>query len=803
MVQVVVRIKPEPPSEEIAFSQYSIRDKTRDNDGATGTRIIFTSETTGNTEFQVDKVFDRFTKQSDLLSSDIVKNKISELFDGFNSSIIAFGQSGTGKSFTMFGNNSLTSTNTSPIKHKNSHNNKKADANDEYVSDIDSIEGLDSDLDSNQDNLSSDMLLAQSGLVLSPNDGILQRSVKDIFSRINEVKRLKEKSQFSVSFSFYEVYEDKVFDLLSPTKDKTPLKLIRPNFKKNNSSLEIENLRQVYVESFEELNSYLIEGRSNRNMKHLTSRSNIVIKINLEQVFLEDQLMKCSSLILLDMAASDYIDKNDSLGISAKEAKKLNYPMESFTSYINLLAETGTSPYDQQINGKKSNDYNSNLVDIMSIPIGGNCKTLFISTISPLLANQNETFITLRISEQIKSIISSSNNINKNIKGLNSKKELELIRMDINLKEEYYKCQIRILEEQLKLMKSHSNIITETNTTRNSGLQEEIKYQEKENRKLKKQVKTLAYILTKTNRNNKSATNTISNDDMNQGDEIDGNNINDDDNELNKQDTNLADEDDDDDGDGNSLETEDNSEHLLNTLLEKCEQVVELQLSLDEEINKGLILQKQTEFSKFKGQTLETMNLKLLDQINLLEADLQMTLAENVSKRKEIEHLKQIANSRKSRIQYLENDIKEKDISIKSIATNNSLSVNQTNSNNNLKLQEEASNSRKYSTTSSSGNTLVHEESNEPCSPKSTSYHWPSNYISSPSHWGVTRKASSSIDSPFNTTPHNPVATAKPMKRGLDLRLMQHISAPRDSESTASTDSPSNVSPIKNTNSVN
>lgn len=742
MVDTVVRIKYEQPSEDKALLQYKINNEQKD--------LVVASpiDDTDTISFKnFNNIFDSNYKNSKLIDNDIISSKILDLFEGVNSSIITFGQNNTGKTFTIFGDlvtaPSIELTN---IDIKSSRTSLRSnsirddvDINDEsneiYKSDDNDI------VNNNDDNINSNSTIF--------NEGLIQSISKKIFNKIDNIKET-ENIEFSISISFYEIFEEKIYDLLSPSKELISLKLKKvPSNHNNNMSLEIENLRQVYVDSYEELLSYIIESLST---KDLHSRKNLIFKINLEQVLIDDQILKFSSLILMDLASSDLIneklplndDENNNNNtnnnidnnqkFSLKETKKINSTMENLQSYINLLAETGTSPY--QFNSQNNNDFNSILVDVFAILIEGNFNTLFFATISPLLENKDETFLTLRIAQQVKSI-SKNNNTIKNVKGLNSRKELELLKKDINLKENFYKSQIRLLEEQLKFIKSQNNLKKidnkiEINSKRKSGLQEEIKFQERENRKLKKQVKTLAHLLTKAN--NSENLNELHNFSISPISPTNDDNTR----ELTNNSNSTS-----------ILNTED-QDLLLQTLLQKCEQVVDLQLSLDDEVNKGTVLQKQAEFAQFKGQTLETMNLKLLDQINLLEKDLQITLNENAIKSKEANHWKDVAQSRKSKIKSLETNVS------------------------NLQNRQyiEDMGARKPSTTSSSGNTLVQADDFEFLPSKSKHM----NYTTSPRNHSDKRSSSyaaSTTDRQSNESFATPTKSIKGIKRGLDLRVLQ------------------------------
>jgi hypothetical protein len=97
-IQVVIRFRPFTDKER---AQESSSDKTIEIDTVRNTLSIADRNTNHN--FTFDRVFDGNSKQEDIYES-VVRSVVESVCNGYNATIFAYGSSGTGKSFSMFGN---------------------------------------------------------------------------------------------------------------------------------------------------------------------------------------------------------------------------------------------------------------------------------------------------------------------------------------------------------------------------------------------------------------------------------------------------------------------------------------------------------------------------------------------------------------------------------------------------------------------------------------------------------------------------------------------------------------------------
>ena len=124
-------------------------------------------------DFTYDKVLDSDSSQADAyLASG--QSTVRALLDGFNGTIFAYGQSGSGKTFTMLGPDSV----------------------------VDAIK--------------------EGGSMGIPEDvqemyGLIPRAIGEIFESINKINEASEGTRIELSVQYLEIYNEQIMDLLSAT----------------------------------------------------------------------------------------------------------------------------------------------------------------------------------------------------------------------------------------------------------------------------------------------------------------------------------------------------------------------------------------------------------------------------------------------------------------------------------------------------------------------------------------------------------------------------------------------------------
>ena len=266
------------------------------------------------------------------------------------------------------------------------------------------------------------------------NKGIIPRTCEEIFRRIAE-KAAKEgtKSQYSVSISMIEIYNEKVQDLFTKP-EKRP---------KEGLKIREDPTKGVYVESaifspvnsYEEIEKQIEWGTVNRtigstNMNATSSRAHTVTQLVFKQKFFNDsgkpERELISNINLIDLAGSERASGTGATGDRLKEGANINKSLTMLGQVISALAKA---------QGGKSKEIvpyrNSKLTYILKPFLGGNAKTAMIAALSPANINYDETMSTLRYADGVKKI--------KNKAIVNESPQDKLIR---ELKEEIEKLRL-------------------------------------------------------------------------------------------------------------------------------------------------------------------------------------------------------------------------------------------------------------------------------------------------------------------------------------------------------------------------
>ena len=230
--------------------------------------------------FTFDYIFDQDSTQLELYLN-TAKPSIKSLLEGYNSTIIAYGQTGTGKTYTM------------------------------------------------------------EGFTLIPFDekrGLVPRVVEDIFSYINSYE--KNNIKFSIRSSYLQIYNEYISDLLFPEKKNLNIREDKNKgiFVEGLSEWIVDNPNDIY-----KLLGKGTENRaiSSTSMNEISSRSHAIFIIILEQNILEEEkeIKKISKLNLVDLAGSERTRITGAKGKQLEESKKINKSLSALGNVINALTE--------------------------------------------------------------------------------------------------------------------------------------------------------------------------------------------------------------------------------------------------------------------------------------------------------------------------------------------------------------------------------------------------------------------------------------------------------------------------------
>uniref|UniRef100_A0A3B1IVR4 Kinesin family member 5A n=1 Tax=Astyanax mexicanus TaxID=7994 RepID=A0A3B1IVR4_ASTMX len=285
----------------------------------------------GGKSFAFDRVFPTNTTQEQVYNS-CAKQIVTDVLGGYNGTIFAYGQTSSGKTHTMEG--------------------KLHDPN---------------------------------------NMGIIPRIADDIF---NHIFAMDENLEFHIKVSYFEIYMDKIRDLLDVSKTNLSV------HEDKNRVPYVKGCTERFVSSPEEVMDVIDEGKSNRhvavtNMNEHSSRSHSIFLINIKQEHIETEQKLCGKLYLVDLAGSEKVSKTGAEGSVLDEAKNINKSLSALGNVISALAE-GTKvhvPYRD-----------SKMTRILQDSLGGNCRTTMFICCSPSSFNEAETKSTLMFGQRAKTI---------------------------------------------------------------------------------------------------------------------------------------------------------------------------------------------------------------------------------------------------------------------------------------------------------------------------------------------------------------------------------------------------------------
>uniref|UniRef100_A0A3P8T6C5 Kinesin-like protein n=1 Tax=Amphiprion percula TaxID=161767 RepID=A0A3P8T6C5_AMPPE len=285
----------------------------------------------GGKSYMFDRVFPTNTTQEQVYNT-CAKQIVKDVLCGYNGTIFAYGQTSSGKTHTM------------------------------------------------------------EGKLHDPHQmGIIPRIAEDIF---NHIFAMDENLEFHIKVSYFEIYMDKIRDLLDVTKTNLSV------HEDKNRVPYVKGCTERFVSSPDEVMDVIDEGKSNRhvavtNMNEHSSRSHSIFLINIKQEHVETEQKLCGKLYLVDLAGSEKVSKTGAAGAVLDEAKNINKSLSALGNVISALAEGTKShvPYRD-----------SKMTRILQDSLGGNCRTTMFICCSPSSYNDAETKSTLMFGQRAKTI---------------------------------------------------------------------------------------------------------------------------------------------------------------------------------------------------------------------------------------------------------------------------------------------------------------------------------------------------------------------------------------------------------------
>jgi hypothetical protein len=305
--------------------------------------------------FNFDSVYGPGAPQ-DALYDEWVSPLVDGLFNGYNATVLAYGQTGAGKTFTMGSGDNAGKT---------------------------------------------------------PGElGVIPRVMQDIYNRLEQLTLEKTTGgscahEVRVRVSYIEIYNDEVRDLLDPGIAKTLA--IR---EKADGSIVVAGAKQVLASTLSEMQGMLDVGSVSRTvagtlMNNQSSRSHSIFTITVHQRLPSSLASVPFELVtakfhLVDLAGSERAKRTGNEGLRLKESVSINAGLLALGNVISALVSISKNkaaghhshiPYRQ-----------SKLTRMLQDSLGGNSRTVMVACISPSDASFEETLNTLKYAQRARSI---------------------------------------------------------------------------------------------------------------------------------------------------------------------------------------------------------------------------------------------------------------------------------------------------------------------------------------------------------------------------------------------------------------
>ncbi|XP_029932583.1 kinesin-like protein KIF28P [Myripristis murdjan] len=231
-----------------------------------------------------------------------------------------------------------------------------------------------------------------------PNKGLVPTLCNRLFEAIRENQDTR---QCQVFFSMLEIYNEQVIDLLS-RGSRTPGGLrIREELQRG---FYVEGIRTVPCDSAPQVEQLVEQGTRTRttaatHMNANSSRSHMLIILQLKQIFSKESITKQSNINLVDLAGSERQRASGSEADRLKEGTAINLSLTTLGNVISALADMAVGkkvvhiPYRDSV-----------LTKLLQSALGGNSRTVMIATLSPADICYEESLSTLRYAERAKRI---------------------------------------------------------------------------------------------------------------------------------------------------------------------------------------------------------------------------------------------------------------------------------------------------------------------------------------------------------------------------------------------------------------
>ncbi|XP_048207295.1 kinesin-like protein KIF19 [Perognathus longimembris pacificus] len=234
-------------------------------------------------------------------------------------------------------------------------------------------------------------------LGMDSEPGIYLKTLTDLFKAIKETQ---DNTEYSVSMSYLEIYNEVIRDLLNPSSGFLDLR------EDSRGSIQIAGITEVSTSNAQEIMQLLTKGNRQRTQEptatnKTSSRSHAVLQVTVHQRSRAADLaeeVRVGRLFMVDLAGSERAAQTQNRGKRMKEGAHINRSLLALGNCINALSEKGGSRA-QYVNFR-----DSKLTRLLKDALGGNSRTVMIAHISPASSSFEESRTTLLYAYRAKNI---------------------------------------------------------------------------------------------------------------------------------------------------------------------------------------------------------------------------------------------------------------------------------------------------------------------------------------------------------------------------------------------------------------
>ncbi|RUS75190.1 hypothetical protein EGW08_017049 [Elysia chlorotica] len=289
-------------------------------------------------QYEFNTVFDEKSSQAQVFSTS-VEPMLEKVLHGQNVSVFAYGPTGAGKTHTMLG--------------------------------------------------------------MTSDPGIIPRVIQSLFEAIDKKQAsaltgsTNQAPQFKVTFSYMEIYNEKVHDLLASGHQDLP---IREDASKN---IFVADLSEKSIDKYETFMNQFEPAASNRTvaatkLNKYSSRSHTILLLKICRREPDGKELR-GKLYLIDLAGSEDNRRTGNKGIRLKESGAINKSLFVLGEVVDAINQNQPRiPYR-----------NSKLTRLLQDSIGGGCHAVMITNIAPEERFYYDTYCTLNFATKSKKIVNT------------------------------------------------------------------------------------------------------------------------------------------------------------------------------------------------------------------------------------------------------------------------------------------------------------------------------------------------------------------------------------------------------------